>query len=93
VFEESQAAAVADVEQADYYRGFFEGERAELARELAKHVKNLTGCMTRSDMREVSVIRRAIRNAEWEMRAIDRMIEALDQRFPGRSAQGASVDS
>jgi hypothetical protein len=82
VVEDSRGAVVADAEQADYFRGFFEGERAELARELAKHVKNLTGCMTTSDMREASAIRRAIRNAEWEMRAIDRMIEALDHRFP-----------
>jgi hypothetical protein len=80
--EDSQAAAVADAEQADYYRDFFEVERAELTRQLAKHVKNLTGCSTTDNVREASVIRRAIRNAEWEMRAIDRMIEALDQRFP-----------
>jgi hypothetical protein len=81
VVQDSQAAAVADVEQADYYRSFFEDQRAELARELAKHVKNLTGCVTTPHMREASAIRRAIRNVEWEMRAIDRMIEALDQRF------------
>jgi hypothetical protein len=85
--ENSQAAAFADAEQAAYYRGFFEGERAELTRELAKHVKNLTGCTTTRNVREASAIRRAIRNAEWEMRAIDRMVEALEQRFPGSSVR------
>lgn len=59
-----RAAALADAMQADYYRGLVDQERSELARELAKHVKNLTGCMTAGDVGEVSVIRRSIRDAE-----------------------------
>ena len=59
-----RTAALADAMQADYYRGLVDQERSELARELAKHVKNLTGCMTGGDVGGVSVIRRSIRDSE-----------------------------
>jgi hypothetical protein len=42
-------------------------------------------------MRPVSDIRRHIRTVEWELQLINRMVEALDHRFPGEAA--ATSDS
>ena len=77
-----EAAAVADFMQATYYRGFFESERQVLAKDLAKYVKALTESTNSGNISEATRLRRTIRGAEGEIRAIDRLIEALDRRFP-----------
>lgn len=77
------ASAIADALQAKYFRGYFESQRNAVRAELAGLVKRLTRGMTSNgDAGEASVIRRAIRAAENELRIIDRMLEALDERFP-----------
>jgi hypothetical protein len=78
----SEQAAIADVMQAGYFRAFLGDERAELRSYLAEQVKALTARAATGDVRGVSHVRRSIRAAENELRAIDRMVEALDWRFP-----------
>jgi hypothetical protein len=78
-----ETAKAADIMQAGYFREFLQGERSVLAMDLAEHVKHLTHCMnTGRAGGEIANARRAIRKVEAEMRAIDRMTGALDQRFP-----------
>ena len=78
-----EAAALADAMQAVYHRGFFESQRDAVARALARYGKTLTQCMTTGDIGAASRVRRTIRHTEHDIRAIDRMLEALNQRFPG----------
>jgi hypothetical protein len=78
--------ALADAAQADYFRFKLRQERSEVASILAKHTESLTLCMTKGDMRRASDIRRNIRTVERELQLIDRMVEALDDRFPDEAA-------
>jgi DNA-binding transcriptional MocR family regulator len=78
--------AVADAAQAAYFRLRLVQERSDLAAMLGKHTKSLTQCMTERDMRPTSDIRRHIRTIERELQSIDRMVEALDDRFPDEAA-------
>jgi hypothetical protein len=78
--------AVADAAQADYFRFQLQRERSELASILVKQTKSLTRCMTEGDMRPLSDIRRHIRTVERELQLVDRMVEALDDRFPAEAA-------
>ncbi len=83
-------AVVADGMQADYYRELLAAQRSDLAAELSALVRRLTHAMT-AGAGDVGRLRRSIRNAEREMRAIDRMTSALEQRFPARPAATAGV--
>jgi hypothetical protein len=78
-------ATSADAMQAEYFRGFFEEERLELAAQVASLTRRLTDCMTKRETTPISDVRRAIRVAEGELRAIDRMLDAIAARF---SAEG-----
>ena len=75
-----QAAAVADSQQADYFRAFLSGLRADLESDLAKQVRRWTG-----DLGAVNVLRRAIRGAEADLRSVVGMVDALNGRFPQAS--------
>ncbi len=75
--------------QAEAFREFFDSERSELAVQLARLVKQLTASMTTESHQRVSELRRAIRLAEADIRQIDRMVDALEQRFPGETRQRA----
>jgi hypothetical protein len=77
---------VADAAQAAYFRLRLVQERSDFAAMLGKHTKSLTRCMTERDIRPMSDIRRHIRTIERELQSIDRMVEALDDRFPGEAA-------
>jgi hypothetical protein len=77
--EDERAAALADALQAGYFRGFLERQRAVSVAQLGECVQRLNLPMTKS---ERSQVRRAMRVAVAEIRAINRMIEALDDRFP-----------
>jgi hypothetical protein len=79
------AAARADVMQAEYFRDFLDQERSELAVRLASHTRGLTECMTGGDMSLISHVRHAIRRTQRELHAIDRMLYALNGRFPEES--------
>ena len=73
---------VADSRQAEYFRDFLSGLRSELESDLARQVRRLTAAQTSGDLGAVRVVHRAIRAAEGELRAIVRMVEALNGRFP-----------
>ncbi|HEX3546359.1 MAG TPA: hypothetical protein VHU62_07275 [Mycobacterium sp.] len=77
-----QAATSADAMQAGYFRGRFEEERSGVAAQLASLTRRLTECMTTDEMTTISHVRRAIRVAEGELRVIDRMLDAIEARFP-----------
>lgn len=81
-----QAAALADAMQADYFRAFLCQLRSELETDHAKLVKRMTAAQVSGDLRAVGVMRRAIRTAEGDLRAVVRMVDALDVRFPGVAA-------
>jgi hypothetical protein len=78
----AEQVAIADVMQAGYFRAFLGDERAELRSYLAVQVKALTARAATGDVRGVSQVRRSVRAAENELKAIDRMVAALDWRFP-----------
>ena len=75
--------------QADAFREYFDRERGDLVVQLARLVKQLTVSMTSDSHQRVSELRRAIRLAEADVRQIDRMVVALEQRFPTEARQGA----
>lgn len=77
--------AVADVMQAEYFRGFLEQERSELVARLAAQTRRLTECMTLGALTPISHLRHAIRVSECDLRVIDRMVDALKGRFPEES--------
>ena len=68
--------------QARYFREYLEVQRAELAGELAVYVRNLTRSISTDDMRHARHLRGRIRHTENEIRSIERMVAALDERFP-----------
>jgi hypothetical protein len=74
--------ALADAAQAVYFRGHLQQERADLTVELVHYTKTLTACMDAGDMRRVGDLRWRIRTIEGTLRNIDRMVAALDDRFP-----------
>ena len=79
---DKHAAAAADVMQAAQFRGLLEQERYESAARLAALTRRLTHCMTKGEMIHVGELRRIIRGAEMKLRTIERMVDALKQRFP-----------
>lgn len=83
----NEAADLADTMQADAFREYFDRERSDLAVQLARLVKQLTASMTTESHQRISELRRAIRIAEADIRQIDRMVEALEQRFPAEAGQ------
>jgi hypothetical protein len=72
--------------QADYFRFQSQQERSEIAAILANDTKSLTRCMTEGDTGPVGDIRRHIRTVERRLQLIDRMVDALDDRFPDVAA-------
>lgn len=74
--------ALADAAQAVYFRGYLQQERADLAIELAHYTNTLTAYTVAGEMRRVSDLRQHIRTIERALHKIDRMVAALDHRFP-----------
>lgn len=87
-----QVQGVADAAQAGYFRVQLLHERSGLTSVLAKLTKSLTRCMTDGDVRPISDIRRHIRTVERELQLIDRMVEALDDRFSDDPAATADAE-
>lgn len=77
-----QAAELADAMQAEVFRLMFDRERSDLAAQLSKLVKQSTVSMAAGNHQQVTELRRAIRHTENGIRKIDRMVDALEQRFP-----------
>ncbi|WP_374157174.1 hypothetical protein ACEWX3_17185 [Mycobacterium sp. G7A2] len=78
----NEHAAVADSQQADYFRAFLTGLRTDMESDLAKQVRRLTASQNAGDLGAVNVLRRAIRTAEGDLRTVVGMVDALDGRFP-----------
>jgi hypothetical protein len=80
--EHHRPAGLADTAQSEVFCGCLEQEKCELQGQLATQTRKLTMCLTAGDMTPISEIRRAIRTAERDLGAIDRMLDALRRRFP-----------
>ncbi|MCV7151888.1 hypothetical protein [Mycolicibacterium pyrenivorans] len=76
-----EPSRAADALQADYFQEFLSRERAELLAEVTGHVKRLTLSMTTGPSTAIGHHRRCVRMAERQIRAIDRMLAALERRF------------
>jgi hypothetical protein len=76
-----QVVASADAMQAGYFHGLLREQRAELEAHLASLTRRLTECLTVGDLTPISHVRHAIRDVEWEARAVDRMLCRLEHRF------------
>ena len=68
--------------QAAYFRGALADHRALIAAEIGRQSRKLGALSIRSDALEISRLRSDIRVNENECRALDRMIAAIDRRFP-----------
>ena len=75
-------AAAADKLQAQLLRRHLSNERADLAGQLGKHARLLNEAVTSGHLQEVSYLRRRVLRLENEVREINRLIAALDKRFP-----------
>jgi hypothetical protein len=73
----------ADTRQAEFWRDWLLGERSELVRQLSNLRNELERCAISAGTGKPGPLRGAIRAVENEIRAIDRMIDALSRRFPG----------
>jgi hypothetical protein len=81
----------ADTAQAGYYRGFLELEKSELDARLVALTLRFTTCMAEEACLARAICTaegmcmaesRAIRATEADLRAIDRMLKALERQFP-----------
>jgi hypothetical protein len=73
----------ADTRQAEFWRDWLLGERSELVRQLSSLRNELERCAASTGTGRLGHLRGAIRAVENEIRVIDRMTDALSQRFPG----------
>ena len=79
---EERATGSANQMQARYFREYLEVQRGVLNGELAVYATNLTRSITTDDTRHLSHLRGRMRQMENEIRSIERMVAALDARFP-----------
>jgi ubiquinone biosynthesis protein UbiJ len=75
-------AAEADNLQAQLLRQCLGDERRKLAAKLAKHARMLNETVTSQESRTISHHRGSIRQLEREIWSINRMVDALNTRFP-----------
>lgn len=78
----TDTAAAADYQQAEYLLRYLGSERADLAQKLAMHARILNDARTAGRVGAVSHHRWCIRRLEDDVRAVNRMIDALKRRFP-----------
>jgi hypothetical protein len=82
------AARAADVRQADYYRGELSRQRELLIDRMAAHEAALAKYQLRGEMNQVHRIRREIRHREQEQYALQRLLDAIEERFPAAAGPG-----
>jgi hypothetical protein len=68
--------------QAAYFRGALADRRVLVAAEIVRQTRTMNGLSTKTDALAISRLRRDIRANDAECRDLDRMIAALDRRFP-----------
>ena len=76
------AAEAAERAQAEYYRCVLAERRAEIDLAVVKLLTALPRHQARSAVSDARGLGRVFRDAERERKGIDRMIDALDRRFP-----------
>jgi hypothetical protein len=84
------AARAANVDQADYYRGELSRQGRLLAERRAALEVALAQYQLRGELKQVRRIEREIRLGEWEQQTLQRLIDAIEQRFP---RAGSVVDA
>lgn len=68
--------------QAKAFSAQFRAERADLEGQLSRYTELLGTARTNCDSRSAAAIRKSIRLTEDDLRRIDRMLEAIERRFP-----------
>lgn len=68
--------------QAKSFSAQFRAERAELERQISRHTRALETARTMCDSRQAATARKSLRAVADELRTIDRLLEAMEQRFP-----------
>lgn len=77
------AARAANVEQADYYREELSRQGRLLADRRAAHEAALAQYQLRGELNQVRRVEREIRHGDWEQQALQRLLDAIEERFPG----------
>lgn len=85
---QAPAAEAADRSQAEYYRCLLAEHRTEIDRAIVKYQSAIAEQKSRGSTNGARELGRALRQAERERQAVDRMIDALDRRFPGAVLPG-----
>jgi hypothetical protein len=75
-------ARTANLRQADYYRGELARQSDLLYHRVAKHQGALSAAERRGEITQASRIHRELRRCENERRTLQRLLAALDERFP-----------
>ena len=76
-----RADRAADAEQAGYFYRLLCGHRAELVAHLDVQRDVLSRCHQGADQREVRRAKHFVNGLEWDVRAVEQMIERLHARF------------
>jgi hypothetical protein len=86
------AAEAANRKQAEYYRDLLLEQREEIDRAIVEYLDVMShgGHIGVESARE---LRQVMRKAEWERQAIDRMVAAIDARFPAMNWSAAPLAS
>ena len=84
-------AQAADLRQAEYFRRMLHDRYVELGDKIASHQRLLIKYRNRDESSEASRMRRILRDEQRERETVQRMIEALDARFPVRGTVTTSA--
>jgi hypothetical protein len=71
----------ADRQQAEYFRRVLDDQRTQVQQELARDSSLLAKYQHAGDLSGVRRMRRVVRARETELITLDRLIDALNQRF------------
>lgn len=76
-----EIAAEADQMQGQAFATQFTAQRRDVERQLSRHVQSLTHANQVGDSRGAAAARQSIRDAESDLRQIDRILDAIQHRF------------
>ncbi|MDT5009770.1 MAG: hypothetical protein QOH57_1387 [Mycobacterium sp.] len=79
--ESDAAVEAANRKQGEYYRGLLVDQRDEISRAIVEYLDAM-GIGRSCDVATARELRHIVRKAERERQALDRMIAAIDSRFP-----------
>ena len=84
---EAAAAAQADTQQAEYFLHALDVQRTHVNQELARHAARLAKHRIIGDTKAIRRSLRSIRHLQTEHNELDRLIAALEYRFPAVAAR------